>query len=42
LVKLHITCDITNHIIINVQVTDEHEADGKEFSKLVDGAKLER
>ena len=39
MVKLHITYDITNHIIISVQVTDEDEADGKEFSKLVDGAK---
>jgi len=38
-VKFHITCDITNHIITNVKVTNEHEADGKEFSKLVDGAK---
>jgi len=38
-VKLHITFDITNHIIISVQITYEHEADGKEFSKLVDGAK---
>jgi len=38
-VKLHITCDITNHIIISVQVTDEHEADGKEFCRLVDGTK---
>jgi hypothetical protein len=38
-VKLHITCDISNHLITSVQVTDEHESDGKEFGKLVDGAK---
>ena len=38
-VKLHITCDIDNHLIISVQVTDEHDSDGKEFGKLVDGAK---
>ncbi len=36
-VKLHITCDISNHLITNVEVTDE--ADGKEFGKLVDGTK---
>ncbi len=38
-IRLHITCDISNHTITSVQITDEHEADGKEFSKLVDGAK---
>ena len=38
-VKLHITCDISNHLITSVEVTDEHEADGKEFGKLVDGTK---
>ncbi|MDG7037610.1 MAG: IS5 family transposase [Nitrososphaerota archaeon] len=38
-VKLHITCDIPNHLITSVQVTDEHDSDGKEFGKLVDGAK---
>ncbi|MDG7038453.1 MAG: IS5 family transposase [Nitrososphaerota archaeon] len=38
-VKLYITCDIDNHLITSVQVTDEHESDGKEFNKLVDGAK---
>ncbi len=38
-VKLHITCDISNHLITSVQVTDEHDSDGKEFGKLVDGAK---
>ncbi|MEM3701504.1 MAG: transposase [Conexivisphaerales archaeon] len=31
-VKLHISCDIANHL--SVEVTDEHTADGKEFSKL--------
>ncbi|MEM3249272.1 MAG: hypothetical protein QXL00_05805 [Conexivisphaerales archaeon] len=31
-VKLHISCDIANHL--SVEVTDEHAADGKEFSKL--------
>ena len=35
-VKLHISCDIANHL--SVEVTDEHAADGKEFSKLVNGA----
>jgi len=38
-VKPHITCDISNHLITSVQVTDEHDSDGKEFGKLVDGAK---
>ena len=33
-VKLHISCDIANHLITGVEVTDEHTADGKEFSKL--------
>ena len=33
-VKLHITCDISNHLITSVQITDEHEADGKVFGKL--------
>ncbi|MGC8558697.1 MAG: hypothetical protein ACP5NC_06890 [Nitrososphaeria archaeon] len=28
-IKLHITCDISNHMITSVQITDEHEADGK-------------
>ncbi|MEM3214453.1 MAG: transposase [Conexivisphaerales archaeon] len=37
-VKLHISCDIANHLITGVEVTDEHTADGKEFSKLVNGA----
>ncbi|MEM3288842.1 MAG: hypothetical protein QXT35_01990 [Conexivisphaerales archaeon] len=31
-VKLHISCDIANHL--SVEVTDEHTADRKEFSKL--------
>ncbi|MEM3249433.1 MAG: hypothetical protein QXL00_06650, partial [Conexivisphaerales archaeon] len=35
-VKLHISCDIANHL--SVEVTDEHTANGKEFSKLVNGA----
>ncbi|MEM0096957.1 MAG: hypothetical protein QXY52_01690 [Conexivisphaerales archaeon] len=35
-VKLHISCDIANHL--SVEVTDEHTADGKEFSKLVNSA----
>ena len=39
LIKLHITCDTSNHIITSVEITDEHEAYGKEFLKLVDGAK---
>ena len=38
-VKLHIACDIDNHLITSVQVTDEHDSDGKEFGKLVYGAK---
>ncbi|MEM4089849.1 MAG: transposase [Thermoplasmatales archaeon] len=38
MVKLHILCDIANHLITNVEVTDEHTADGGEFSKLVNGA----
>ena len=33
-VKLHISCDIVNHLITSVEVTDEHTADGREFSKL--------
>ncbi|MCL4339834.1 MAG: transposase [Thaumarchaeota archaeon] len=33
-VKLHISCDISNHMITGFQVTDEHESDGKEFNKL--------
>ena len=37
-VKLHISCDIANHLITGVEVTDEHTADGREFSKLVNGA----
>ncbi len=35
-IKLHITCDISNHMITSVQIIDEHEADGKEFGKLDD------
>ncbi|MEM0123289.1 MAG: hypothetical protein QW478_04580 [Candidatus Micrarchaeaceae archaeon] len=31
-VKLHISCDIANHLITSVEVTDAHTADGKEFS----------
>ncbi|MDG7045114.1 MAG: transposase [Nitrososphaerota archaeon] len=33
-IKLHITCDIDNHLITSVEVTDEHDSDGKEFGGL--------
>ncbi len=41
-IKLHITCDVANHVITSVKVTTEHEADGKQFNDLVNDATLER
>ena len=35
---MHITCYISKRSITSVQVTDEHESFGKEFSRLVDDA----
>jgi len=38
-IKLHITCDVANHVITSVKITNENESDGKQFSELVNDAR---
>jgi len=38
-IKLHITCDVANHVITSVKITNENESDGKQFSELVNNAR---
>jgi len=37
-IKVHISCDISNHTITSVEATDQYTSDGSEFRPAVDGA----